>query len=400
MAPLLKLKWLNGPLAGREFDLPEGDIRLGGTDPDLAVPLEHGQSTVLSVTPAGLTLSPPVPVWVAGQPRDGSLPLPAGVVIDLAGLAFVLGAPDAGLPMLPVPPRHAASGAGKRQWPLWVAAGVFAGLVPVVALWPQPAETDPLTWPALPPHDPALAGLQIEHDAQGIVTLRGPCASSGEVEQLRSHLRNQGVPLRDESACADTLLDSVRHVLTLNGYLDVEVSRGHTLDTVIIHGTIVADDRWRSTVGQLEAVRALRGWQVENDRARRFDHLLDLLTQRSMLEGLSITVSGRTLLVSGQLDPAREARLLAVLSTFNQNDPSRLKARFQNLPAGRPDICMLPAAIVSLGGKADALYVELENGLRLRQGAVLPSGYTVHALTPSAMTLLKDQRLMSLPLGL
>ncbi|MGE8356413.1 MAG: type III secretion system inner membrane ring subunit SctD, partial [Microvirgula sp.] len=133
---------------------------------------------------------------------------------------------------------------------------------------------------------------------------------------------------------------------------------------------------------------------------RRFDHLLDLLTQRSMLEGLSITVSGRTLLVSGQLDPAREARLLAVLSTFNQNDPSRLKARFQNLPAGRPDICMLPAAIVSLGGKADALYVELENGLRLRQGAVLPSGYTVHALTPSAMTLLKDQRLMSLPLGL
>lgn len=400
MAFLLKLKWLNGPLAGRELSLPAGDTRLGGTDPDLALPLEHGQATVLTVTAAGLTLSPPLPVWVSGRPWDGSQPLPPGVVIDLAGLAFVLGAPDATLPALPVPPRRAARRTGLRQRALWLAAGIMATLAGLLGIWPQPATVGPVPLQTIDSPDPAPDGLQIEYDAQGVATLRGACASSDSVEKLRRHLRERGLPLRDESACADRLLDSVRHVLALNGYLDAEVSHGDNLDTVVIHGAIVADDGWRRTVRQLEAIKALRDWRVENDRASRFDQLLDLLARQSMLEGLSITLSGRALWVSGQLAPARETALLATLSAFNRRDPARLQARFQNLPAGRPDICMLPAAIVSLGGKAGSLYVELANGVRLRQGATLPSGYTIYILSPSAMALLKGQRLMSLPLKL
>jgi type III secretion protein D len=61
---------------------------------------------------------------------------------------------------------------------------------------------------------------------------------------------------------------------------------------------------------------------------------------------------------------------------------------------------LLPAAITSVGGNADGLFVELGNGMRLRRGAVLPNGFMVVALSRSFMGLRRADRLIAVPLGL
>lgn len=399
MAFLFKLKWLNGPLAGRELALPAGDIRLGGPDPDLAVPLEQGREAVISVTTSGLTVSPASPVWVAGQRWGGERPLPLGAVIDLAGLAFILGTPETELSAQPIPPRRSPRRL-HPQWLLWSVVGACIALAALMAFWPRPAHLGQVEWLRTLANDPDLIGMQLTSDPLGVVTLRGNCSAAKHVEKLRHRLRLQGLSLRDESTCADRLLDNVRRLLMLHGYLDVDVRPGERQNTVVIHGGITANDGWQRAAAQLQTLKGLHGWRVENDLGRHFSRLLELLTRQSMLDGLSITVSGKTLLVSGQLDPANERKLLDVLATFNQNESSRLKARFQNLPSDGADAGMLPATIVSLGGRTGSLYVELANGMRLRQGAVLPSGFMVHSLSASALVLRKEQQLMSLPLNL
>ncbi|AZD09541.1 Type III secretion protein SsaD [Pseudomonas chlororaphis] len=402
---IYKLKWLNGPLSGRELALPVGELRIGGSDSDIALCLELDAQATLSIEDEAIRLACATPAWVEGQPWDLEQALPLGRVIDLAGQAFVLGRSGDELSTPGVPARLTRRSPARTSVWHWGALAAVCGLVLAMGLlaW-QPTLRVPVLdqdeWLATQLKDPQLAGLSVQRGNQGSLVLKGLCHSSPSVAGLRAKLRARGLLVYDESVCADSLLDSVRSVLSLNGYRDVEVKSATRLDRVVIFGNIVADTTWQRTSAQLRAIQALEGWRVVNDQALLFDDLLSRLTARQVLGGLSVRVSDKALRVSGQLDAQRMATVTGVLDAFNRDGAPRLSAVFQNIPGMASAERYLPSSIVGIGGNVDSPYVQLANGMRLQQGSVLPSGYRIYALDRLSMALLKDQELISLPLPL
>ncbi len=396
-----KLRWLNGPLAGHPFVLPDGPLRIGGADADLALVLDDEASAVLNVGADGVTVSPGVPVWVAGARWDAATPLPEHVVVDLAGLAFIVGGADDALPVARVPPRHvprARRPNGVQAAGALACAGLLGALV--LALWqPAPARPPDLdAWLAARLRAPALDGLQATREPDGTVGLSGSCARSQAVEQLRGELRARGVQVRDTSQCADTLRGNVKDVLMLNGYRDIEVRSTGAPGAVEIHGAIAADGHWRRTVAQLQAVAGLRTWHVINDRAQQFERLVDALSKADLLDGIGVSLAGRTLMVSGKLDAGRTAALNAAIEAFNQAGTDGFTAIYDAIPAVDAAQSLLPAPVVTVGGQASSIYVVLANGMRLQVGGVLPNGYAIVRLSRHAISLRNGEHLVSIPL--
>lgn len=419
-----KLKWQNGPLVGRELILPLGEIRLGGDEPDIAIPLEQEATAILTMNNEGMWVATEASVWVDGYLWDLTQVLPLGVTIELAGIALILGVSETALPLFPVPIRVKCSPLyrhirpitaayrllfwGCWRLPLWLklTIGSIALLMTMLFLWRAsgPAdvkpEEDAAVWIRAQMREPGLAGLRLTENEQGTVVLQGLCKSSQDVEALRVRSLRAGLQLRDESICADTLRLRVHRTLELNGYHDIEVVTGLTLDTVEVRGAVQADDSWQRTIEQLNAIRALRGWTVKNDRATLFNKLIRMVSDGDLLDGLNIVVSGKQLQISGQLDSTRANALINVIDEFNNDGSTRLQANYQNIPSSPSATSVLPATVVSVGGSGQLIYVELANGMRLQQGSVMPSGYVIHALSRTAMALIKEQQLLSLPLDL
>ncbi|KWC36569.1 type III secretion protein [Burkholderia ubonensis] len=396
-----KLRWLNGPLAGHPFVLPDGPLRIGGADADLALVLEDEASAVLNVGADGVTVSPGVPVWVAGARWDVAAPLPEHTVVDLAGLAFMVGGVDDPLPVALIPPRNAPR-ARRQNSVLAVGALACAGLLGalVLALWqPAPARAPDLdAWLAARLREPALQGLHVTREPDGTVGLSGSCTRSQAVEQLRGELRAGGLHVRDTSQCADTLRGNVKDVLMLNGYRDIEVRSTGAPGSVEIHGAIAADGHWRRTVEQLQAVSGLRTWHVINDRAQQFERLLNALSKAGVFEGISVSLVGRLLMVSGKLDDGKTAALNAAIDAFNHVGADGFTAIYDAIPAVDAVQSLLPAPVVTVGGQANSIYVVLANGMRLQVGGVLPNGYAIVRLSRRAISLRNGEHLVSIPI--
>ena len=405
---LFKIKWLNGPLMGRELDLPAGETRLGGSDADIALPLELGASTVLTVAAEGITLAPAVPAWVDGKPWDTTQPLPVGKAIDLAGLGLVIGPAGSSLPSLTLPPRSSAEPTGiarqqkSRVWPWGLVLAALLVIVAVMIFSRNPAEPiapfNPQQWLAKMLENPKLAGLEARIDDQGIVHLSGLSVTSQAVAQLREQLRNHGLHFYDQSLGVDALHQQVRQVLALNGYYDIDLTSGSTPDSVEIHGAIKGDAAWLRASSRLQEVRYLKHWKVINDQAELFQRLLEKLKQHNLLEGISVRVIGKELLINGQLDAQQAAKMAQLTAEFNREGEPRLLSRFQNIPTGAT-ANLLPAAVISVGGNRDSVYLQLANNMRLQQGAILPNGYKIYALSRSSISLMQGERLVSLPLN-
>ncbi|MDM5065587.1 type III secretion system inner membrane ring subunit SctD [Aeromonas salmonicida] len=409
MEQTYKLRWLNGLLAGRELALPEGEIRLGGDDPDIALSLENGAATVLMVSEAGVTLNPPLPTWVDGLPWDSAQPLPLMRVIDLAGQGLILGDADTELPTPSVPPRRAApatdAGASSPvwRWLLMPAVLPIAATAAFLLLTPAPAPVVPVKpadWLAQQMAHPDYHGLQARLDENDTVHLSGMAAAEHSLRRLQQKIREQGLNLSDRSLSAEGLRYRVRDMLAMQGYRHVDVTPDDTPDSVIIYGDIRSDKNWLATRDKLGEVEMLKRWRVVNDRAGLFDSLLTTLNAESLLEGLSISTTHNELVVSGQQPPDRAAKIHAAVEAFNHATNPRLRARYQNIPPPTLADGMLPAAIVSVGGNADSVYLQLVNNMRIRQGTTLPNGYKVYSLTPRHVMLLCQQQLISIPLNL
>lgn len=400
-----KLKWLNGLLAGRELVLPPGELCLGAGEADIAVTFETDGEAVLCVDDDGVHIRSALPVWVEGARWDLAQRLPLHASIDLGGQAFVLGLAGDAIASRTVPERASrVRGRGRAspiRWRLSCLAALCFALGAIVLLYPRTSpppdasnaiSTDMRQWETVP-------GVRVATNPDGVVVLSGYCAHSSDIDALRRRLTEAGRLVRDDTVCADTLLASVRDVLLANGYRDAGVEPGKREGMVVIHGDFAADARWRSTAAQLAAIPGLRNWSISDDRAQAFDALLRMLAAKHLLDGVSLSVSGSTLMASGRLPPEQARALNETLAAFNAGAPA-LRAQFHDLPPAPPAPGLLPAAIVSLGGNVDSPFVELANGMRLQRGAVLPSGFVVYALDDAYLTLRKGQQLIAVPLGL
>lgn len=405
MELIYKLKWLSGPLTGRELLLPEGEFRIGGSDADAVLPLEDNVEAVLMVAADSIILTSATPVWVNGERWNAEQSLPLEQYIDLAGQGIVLGKPHDTLPLLPLPARRQLESTVNKHllnpWlllPITVLVLMTLGIVGYIRTHEDPPPFDPHRWLAETLQSPDLSGLDAQLDERGVVHLSGLSASSQSIMQLRKQLDEHGLNFYDQSIGTDALLERVRQLFTLHGYQDIEVKPGATAEDVEIFGAINADERWLKVNAQLAQIKQLKHWVVINDQAEYFQRLLDKLSKHTLLEGLSIKVTGKELLINGQLDEQRAKEVESLVTDFNHDGQSRLQARFLNIPTVATTN-ILPAAIVSIGGNGNSVYLQLANNMRLQQGAILPNGYKIYSLSQHFLTLIRGEHLISLPLN-
>ncbi|MBX6969841.1 MULTISPECIES: type III secretion system inner membrane ring subunit SctD [Providencia] len=403
MKPLYKLKWLSGILAGRELALPLGEIRLGGETPDIALPLELNAETLLIVNEQGIRLSQPVPLWVDGLPWKTNELLPQKRVIDLAGLVFIFGDIEQPLPTLAIPLRRNKN---KTHVVTLTIAIIFLFLVLLAIgistdISPENEEPfDKVIWLEQQMKQPDHLGLQASFDNNGIIHLSGVSVSKNTIYQLQEQFAQFGFSFYNKSIDVSTLHNLVRQTLEMNGYHDIDITQGNSLDSVKIYGDIQFDNHWQQTQAQINQISLLKSWVVINDRSEEFKKTLHFLDSESLLEGLNISIENNKLLVSGKVPDKDLEKLNIIISDFNKSQKTRMKINYQNIPNKNIIDEFLPGKIISIGGNDEYIYLQLSNNMRLYKGSILPNGYKVYSLSMNTLMLIYKQNFLSIPINL
>ncbi|MEQ5735544.1 type III secretion system inner membrane ring subunit SctD [Providencia alcalifaciens] len=403
MKPLYKLKWLSGILAGRELALPLGEIRLGGETPDIALPLELNAETLLIVNEQGIRLSQPVPLWVDGLPWETNELLPQKRVIDLAGLVFIFGDIEQPLPTLAIPLRRNKN---KTHVVTLTIAIIFLFLVLLAIgistdISPENEEPfDKVIWLEQQMKQPDHLGLQASFDNNGIIHLSGVSVSKNTIYQLQEQFAQFGFSFYNKSIDVSTLHNLVRQTLEMNGYHDIDITQGNSLDSVKIYGDIQFDNHWQQTQAQINQISLLKSWVVINDRSEEFKKTLHFLDSESLLEGLNISIENNKLLVSGKVPDKDLEKLNIIISDFNKSQKTRMKINYQNIPNKNIIDEFLPRKIISIGGNDEYIYLQLSNNIRLYKGSILPNGYKVYSLSMNTLMLIYKQNFLSIPINL
>ncbi|EMU9000435.1 type III secretion system inner membrane ring subunit SctD [Providencia rettgeri] len=403
MKPLYKLKWLSGILAGRELALPLGEIRLGGKTPDIALPLELNAETLLIVNEQGIRLSQPVPLWVDGLPWETNELLPQKRVIDLAGLVFIFGDIEQPLPTLAIPLRRNKN---KTHVVTLTIAIIFLFLVLLAIgistdISPENEEPfDKVIWLEQQMKQPDHLGLQASFDNNGIIHLSGVSVSKNTIYQLQEQFAQFGFSFYNKSIDVSTLHNLVRQTLEMNGYHDIDITQGNSLDSVKIYGDIQFDNHWQQTQAQINQISLLKSWVVINDRSEEFKKTLHFLDSESLLEGLNISIENNKLLVSGKVPDKDLEKLNIIISDFNKSQKTRMKINYQNIPNKNIIDEFLPGKIISIGGNDEYIYLQLSNNMRLYKGSILSNGYKVYSLSMNTLMLIYKQNFLSIPINL
>lgn len=390
MQPAFKLKLLGGALSGRELLLPVGPFSVGAPESDLALPLERGATATLEVSEAGVALTSATPCWIRGRRQPpGALPLHQ--VIDLAGLGLILGPVDAELGHPPMPPR--ASGRRAAVGVLLAALALAGALV--WALLPRPVAPPPTVREWLPQALLAEPGLRARWLDEQALELSGTCRDSRQLQTLTTRLRAAGVRLRTETVCRDELEQSVRALMAGFGYPEASVvldEAGHA----DIDAALVSDGP--ALAAALDRLPGLTSWRLTDRGADELAALVPRLQSAGLLTGLSATRGERDWLLSGELDEARQARLLEWLGRVNAEAGRTLPVRFIGAARSVAHTDYLPAAIAGVGGNAETPFVRLANGMRLLVGSPLAHGMRVVAISAQGVSLAGSRALVFIPL--
>lgn len=402
-----QIKILNGPLAGRRLRLPEGEFAIGGKDPDLDAMLEGGAVAVLNSGEEGVRLTTEAPCWLEGKPWDpGEQPVPMGSVMDVGGLALIVGGADEALPDRAVPRRQDERPA---QWPGMLAGGCLilllagsagAAIWAYAALQRAEAVVDESDWLDDWKRRARQQGIEGQHLQDGTFRLDGVCLASADRTTLIEQLRHAGVNYRDDTLCQDELLRNVQAVLALNGFADARVRAGETLGSVVIQGSVQADGRWRHAVGMLATMRGLREWRLEDPVGQGVKQLIGLLRDAGLIGKVSVARERNLILITGVLDDGAQRALASVTQLFAHRFPDAPKLIFQNIPTRAIQSGLFPSPVVSFGGSGELAFIDLANGTRLKAGSRLPAGHVIVHLDRNGIDLEREGELMHLPLEL
>ncbi|MBY4897889.1 type III secretion system inner membrane ring subunit SctD [Cupriavidus sp. AU9028] len=402
-----QIKILNGPLAGRRLKLPEGDFVIGGDDPDLSATLEGGATATLTTAADGVRLRTAAPCWVDGKPEPlGEAPLPFGQVLDIGGLAVMVGEGDRPMPDATVPRRVRAEGTPRSAslrygaLVLLAAGSVGAGIWIYGAVQPPVEAVAAADWLDDWKRRARAEGVQVNAQRDGMLELSGSCRDSGSRRVLLESLREHAVPYRDNTQCQDELVRNVQAVLTMNGFAQAKVRSGDTIGTVAIQGTIHADARWRRAVAMLSELRGLQGWTVEDPIGASVRALIDRLRDAGLIGRLSVAREKGLILITGVLDEGGRRLLSSVTAAFAQANPEAPRTIFQNIPTRAFQAGIFPSPIVSFGGSGEMTFLDLANGTRLKAGSRLPGGHVIVHLDRNGIDLEREGELMHLPLEL
>ncbi|PKH21812.1 EscD/YscD/HrpQ family type III secretion system inner membrane ring protein [Enterobacterales bacterium CwR94] len=400
---MFKLRWLTGPLSGYEFKLPQGDTCLGGKNADIDFALDEENALTLVVENSEISVRTAAPFWVDGKRWKSARPLPHHVAIQTASIAFVLGKEGEPLPMITLPTIQGKYASFTRKAGM---AAIFTVVVlasTFLVFWKRPALAgfDALQWTTDQiSRTQGLAGLHVQTNANGHLQISGLCQNSKAVAELKNTLRAEGIWVYDSSLCRDSLLANVQSILFQNGYTEISLSFNAADEALHIEGDITANPRWFKTEKQLKKIPYIKKWEVINHRDYWFSLLLQTLMQYNLIDQLSITTSEKTFLITGIISPETKETLQTAMNAFNQESHEGYIARFQAIPSANTLSSLLPASIATIGGNNKDIFIILSNGMRLQTGGVLPNGYAILSLSRKAITLRKNQNLISVPINI
>ncbi|HEY3591034.1 MAG TPA: type III secretion system inner membrane ring subunit SctD [Buttiauxella sp.] len=386
------MKFLNGPMQGRDLTLPAGELTLGIGDVDLQAVFDNDISRiVLHVNEQSVTLDDRVACWVEGRVFTGGM-LPTGKIIDLAGQGIVLLNEGDSFTSRRIPERLAAGRWRLSRTQIRIISAVLGTALlvtggSVLYLWQRQETVDQLVdrlgvqrWLIQQHKTPALRTLGFEWRADGTVRIYGECLQQQALDSVLQILRNKGVFWRLETRCQDRLLDDVRDLLAEHGYLHVEVSNGSWPGEVRIRGNIRADDRWQQVVRQFAELPGLKRWSVSGSVAGRTQWLM-VVREAGLMGRLSMERQNDHLIVSGLLNAAEQQRLKRGLKTLIEQE--RLTLIFQLIPPrGARGSDIFPRPLASIGGGKDNPWLELTDGRRLQVGAALNEGFEIAGIVP------------------
>ncbi|WP_145586084.1 type III secretion system inner membrane ring subunit SctD [Yersinia rochesterensis] len=401
MVVQFKLRILDGELNGRELILPEGVFTLGEQGADVLLPLHQGKILTLIISENQIMLQVSGVVWINGLRHDLQQPVPLRQVIETAGLALVLGEEKDVLSGIRVTRRSGS----RLLLCLSVATFILLGLLFSFIFWFTQQSNRLFSYlpPSIPTQlleqlkRPTLEGVNAAWLADGSVVLSGHCASSPAVIQLQNFLISNHVVFRNQLVCDDRLIASVSEVLHQYGYQDIDVKAGKKTGYVAIQGAIEMGAKWLSVQEALAAIVGLKGWTVINPHDGQIPLLIDRFKELGLLSYLTMTQSNKEIVISGVLSLEQQQHLRLMLATLSQQ-PDVFPVRYQNIPASDQPTQLLPAAIVSYGGNSHSKFVQLANGVRLQQGAVLGNGYKVILIGEQSISLLKASNLVQIPM--
>lgn len=401
MTVQFKLRLLSGELIGRELILPEGVFTLGEQGCDILLPLPLGKILTLVISDNQVMLQSPDVVWVNGVRYDSQQPIPLRQAIETAGLSLVLGEETDVLSKIKATRR---SGGSLLLW-LSLVTFILLLLLLIFIFWftqkPNrlfsylpPSISNQLSQKLKKTH---LEGIKAAWLADGSVVLSGHCTSSSAVIQLQNFLVSNHIIFRNQLICDDRLIESVIEVLHQYGYQDIEVYTGKETGSVTLHGAIEMGEKWLCVQKALATIAGLKGWAVINTQDDQISRLVKCLRKIGLLGYLSMTKSNKEIVISGVLSSEQQQHLKETLAELSLQSDT-IPIRYQNIPASDQTTQLLPAVIVSYGGNNNSRFVQLANGVRLQQGAVLDNGYKVILIGERGISLLKSNHLVQIPM--
>ncbi|MGB0893405.1 MAG: type III secretion system inner membrane ring subunit SctD [Parashewanella sp.] len=400
MPSKFKILWLNGPLKGRQLVLPEGNFTIG-PDGDVLAVLEKQDQLDFTVDDDGMRLTTDAEVWISGKMQtEQSELLSQNEVIEVEGIAFVLGDADEELTIMSIP-KHKVTGKSASHW-LLLGVSIFSALL-IFILLIDPVEapqhqTTPQDWVAEQLKDNELDGIKAIWGDNGVVTFNGFCEDSETLQNFVDKVRNHGILFIEHAECTDQLVIYVKQVLAQNGFNNVSVEQNLTPGSVTISGAIHAGIQWDKTVTMLKAIPSLVSWHVINESGAQIRPLINRLRAEKIIENLMITQLNDSLVITGEVSQEIEQRVLDIAHSLEQIRKNGIKVVFQNIPVREEVNRILTSAVVSYGGNSDDPFIELSSGLRLSKGSELSNGYVVEFIDVIGIDLNQNGKIIHLPL--
>ena len=402
-----KLKLLNGPLIRREIKLRAGTLSFGTEDVDIFVPLQgERKQLVLSVDESGVVLPEETKGWL--NQRQQVLPagfsLPMNTPVMAAGVAFVLSDLESDLSMFThwIPGKASLLSGSVSGWLLGgLALLILIGMGGV--LLPNSGATssfDAHKWVSELPKRPEYQRLSLKWLQDGSLQIGGRCQKRSDLSPMLMELTANNISYHYQAMCDDQLLNNVRYTLQLYGYENVTVSAGEQEGSVIIDGQVANTDRWAQVTRLLGSMPGLKSWEVVNRSDQQIRDLMDALKANALLGKVSVRRAQGRILVSGKLTGDQTDTIESIIKQFMKQHPDGTRVVFQDVQNTGNEAGIFPSPIVSVGGNDNSVYLELANGMRLQQGATLPSGYVIGHIDPkNGVELSFNGQLTQVPLG-
>ncbi|WP_299006967.1 type III secretion system inner membrane ring subunit SctD [uncultured Shewanella sp.] len=410
MALQYKLLWLNGPLKGRELQLPSGQLTIG-SDGDILAMLEGTDEITLDINETDILLHSTVPGHIDAEETTFESALPFHKAIEVAGVAFVLAPIDEPITLSELPStqvvnvkktaKNKSNKTRKNHWGLLILASIIALLIAYTITLSAPEKEPKKTiqqWTNGQMDKYGLPHITTRWSSDTQVTLSGYYDDTQKFNALTESLKAKNIRLIQDAVFIKQLLNNVKMILTENHYANLQVTADKSIPGKInISGAIQSGEQWDNTAKMLKNINGLKEWKVTNQASSQVKVLIDKLRDKHLLEGIMVTRANETIRVTGQVNNQVETAINHVITQIEQTPTSVYQIQFLNIPIHDELNKLLPSEIVSIGGNASDPYIELANGERLWKKTRLDNGYIINFIDEYGIDLSNKGEVIHVP---